>query len=73
MFRHEIVPLVQEGMLKGALNPNFLNFSIVEKNFGSRNVLVTFLNLLLLRSCKSTFTLNIHSKVLLGSRVIAQF
>jgi len=36
----------------------------MEKNFGSRNVLVPFFNLLLLKSCKSTFTFNIHFKVL---------
>jgi len=38
---------------KGALNPNFLNLTI-EKNFGFRNVLVPFLNLLLLKSYKRT-------------------
>jgi len=34
---------------KGALNPNFLNLIINRENFGSRNVLVLFLNLLLLK------------------------
>jgi len=41
-------------IIKEALNPNFLNLTINRENFGSRNVLVPFLNLLLLKSCKST-------------------
>jgi len=41
--------------IKGALNLNFLNLTInKEKNFGSRNVLVPFVNLLLLKSYKGT-------------------
>jgi len=40
--------------IKGALNRNFLNFTKIEKNFGSRNVLVSFLNLLLLKSYERT-------------------
>jgi len=41
--------------LKGALNPNFLNLTMsIEKDFGFRNVLVPFLNLLLLKSCTRT-------------------
>jgi len=47
-----------------------------EKNFGCRKIFVQFLNLLLLKSYKTVredITFNIHSKVLLGSRVIAQF
>jgi len=59
-----------EFLLKGALNPNFLNLTVNREKFGSRNVLATSLNLLLLKSCKNTFIFNIHSKVLLGSGVI---
>jgi len=51
--------------LKGTLNPKFLNLTI-EKNFGSRYVLVPFLSLLLLKSCKRTSPLTTNSKVLLG-------
>jgi len=41
-------------IFKGALNPKFLKFVYKQrKNFGSRNVLVPVLNLLLLKSCKS--------------------
>jgi len=40
-------------MLKGALNPNFLNLTNGEK-FGSRNVLDPFLKLLLLKSYTMT-------------------
>jgi len=58
--------------LKGALNPNFLNLTI-ENNFVSRNILVLFLDLLLLKSYKRTSPFYIHSEVLLGSEVIAQF
>jgi len=61
--------------IKGALNPIFLNLTINREKFWlHRNVLVPFLNLLLLKSCKRTsITFNIHSKVLLESGVIAQF
>jgi len=58
--------------LKGALNPNFLNLTI-EKKFGSKNVLVSFLNLLLLLKSYEDFTFNIHSKVLLESGVSLSF
>jgi len=33
-----------ENQLKGAVNPNFLNLTKIEKNFGFRNVLVPFLD-----------------------------
>jgi len=52
-------PWLTKGILisiKGALNHNFLNLTI-EKKFGSRNVLIPFLNLLLLKSCKRTSSL----------------
>jgi len=59
--------------LKGVLKPNFINLTINSENFGSRNVLVPFLNLLLLKSCKSTLPLTSIPKVLLGSRVLLSF
>jgi len=43
--------------VKGALNPYFLNLTINREKFGPGNVLVQFLNLLLLKSCKSTLPL----------------
>jgi len=46
---------VDEIELKGALNPNFLNLTINKEKFCSRNDLVSFLNLLELKSCKSTY------------------
>jgi len=60
-------------IVKGALNPNFLNLTKIEKIFGFRNVLVPFLNFLLLKSYKRSLPFPIHSKVLLRSGVIAEF
>jgi len=44
-----------------ALNHKFLNLTKNKKNFVSRNALVPFLNLLLLRSCKRTYHLRKRS------------
>jgi len=43
--------------IKGELNLNFLKLAINRENCGSRNVLIPFLNLLLLKSCKRTLPL----------------
>jgi len=48
-------------------------FKMKNEHFGSRNVLVPFLNLLLLESCKRTSPLNHPFQVLLKSGVNAQF
>jgi len=50
-------------VLKRALNPNFLNLLLIEKNFGFRYVLVPFLNLLLLKS-KAESLLSFKNQVL---------
>jgi len=46
--------LTQFLQIKGALNPNFLNLTINREKICSRYVLVSFLNLILLKSCKRT-------------------
>jgi len=48
------VPKLEYLSFKEVLNPNFLNLTINSEKFGSRNVLVSFLNLILLKSCKRT-------------------
>jgi len=65
-------PKVQPA-IKGALNPNFLNLTMNRENFGSRNVLVQFLNLLLLKSCKSTLPLTSIPKSSLEAESLLSF
>jgi len=63
-LRQKVKPLISFGtlstilVLKGALNPNFVNLTINREKFCSRNVLVLFLNLLLLKSCKRILLLH---------------
>jgi len=59
-------------LIKRALNPNFLNLTINREKFWLKKRFGPISYLAFVKKLKENYYLNIHSKVLLGIRVIAQ-